>query len=455
MKRLSWVLLAALVSVGCGGNDDNPSEAGSGGDGGGGGAGDGAACEAGGEGTLDVEIVSPNDAGDVAVTSPGVPDERVVSSASLDTPAGEYTLRAGSVADYPEDERVGFVYRPEDPEQSACVADGATTEVTFNYELAPGSHKLWFTAQNGDQLVGALDGEALLESGEVTPSVAFQGSAEIINQGAIAFDGAGNLWVSANAGQITVRLVDTLGESSEAAPDRVLDVSEACADVTPCAAGGMAFDAAGNLWVGIRDHLLRIDAADLEGSGVVEPSVTITGEEIENVQALAFDESGNLWVASAEQDAVLMYAAGRLAADDVDPADVVLTALTPEPVIVPLGHPTGLAFDEQGALWVGYWGSNTIAKFEPGDLEASAELTPGVQLEVGVLALPESIAFDQQGNLWMPSKVGSAAAIAKAELAAGGEVEAGASVLTSEAFGSLIDLAFNPPPDWSPIYGPQ
>ncbi len=225
--------------------------------------------------------------------------------------------------------------------------------------------------------------------------------------GAAAFDAVGNLWVSANAGQITVRLVDTLGESSDEEPSRVLDVSDACAGVTPCTAGGLAFDVEGNLWVGIRDHLLRIDAADLGESGVVEPAVTITGDEIEGVEALAFDASGNLWVASSDQDSVLMYASSRLDADDDEPADVVLTAQSPEPVILTLGHPTGLAFDADGALWVGYWGSNTVAKFEPEDLEESAELTPAVQLDVSVLALPESIAFDQQGNLWLPAASGA------------------------------------------------
>ena len=35
----------------------------------------------------------------------------------------------------------------------------------------PGSHQLWFTSQNGDQVLGSLAGEALLESDEVTPSV--------------------------------------------------------------------------------------------------------------------------------------------------------------------------------------------------------------------------------------------------------------------------------------------
>ena len=67
----------------------------------------------------------------------------------------------------------------------------------------------------------------------------------------------------------------------------------------------------------------------------------------------------------------------------------------------------------------------------------------------------DGIKVDQQGNLWLPAEAGTVVAIAKAELEADGDVEAGATVLTSDAFGSVIDLAFNPPPDWSPIHGPE
>ncbi len=467
MRQLVWVMLATLLSIGCGDDDDTSldgaageggADTGAGGEGATGGdatGSGGATCEAEGEGTLDVEIVSPNDTGNVTVAPDGLTEDPVVSSASLEGPAGEYTLTAGVVTEYPTDERVGYVYRADDPERSVCVADGATSEVSFEYALVPGSHQLWFTSQNGDQLTGSLEGDLLLESGEVEPAVQFQGSAEIITQNAVAFDSLGNLWVSASDGQITVRLAENLGESSDEEPDRVLDVSDACGNVIPCVAGGLAFDDEGNLWVGIRDHLLRIDAADLEGSGVVEPGVTITGDEIEDVEALAFDDAGNLWVASAAQDSILMYESSRLDADDEEPADVVLTGLTPEPVVGDLRGPRGLAFDEDGALWAVFWTSNIIVKFEPEELEESAELTPEVQLDVSVLALPENIAFDQQGNLWFPAATGEIAAIAKAELVADGDISSGVTLLTSDAFGSVIDLAFNPPPDWSPIRGPE
>lgn len=435
-SRIAPVL--AFLTIGCGGGAP------------------GSECAAAGEGQLRLEIGQAGQE-DASVLLQGPDGDEIVESGTheLDLAGGTYTISGERRATYPEGERVGFVYEPSPPEAEVCVGDGTTTEHSVSFDLLVGSHQLWFTSTNGEQLVGSAAGEDLLASGDVEPVAQFQGAASLITQNSIAFDAAGNMWSSANDGQILFRAEPSLGATGDGEPSRILDLSAICEGIIPCTAAGLAFDAAGNLWLGIANRIVMIARGDLGGVGATEPTVTIASDEIDAVEALAFDSEGNLWAASFGSNQVLMYRSAHLDGDFTGSPDVVLDALSPEPVIAPLGGPAGLAFDADGALWVGYWGSNVVAKFEPSELQSSGELTPSVQLNVGVLALPESIAFDEAGNLWLPSETGSVVAIAHEQLVPGGDPALGATRLSSEALGSVVDLAFNPRPSWSPILGPQ
>jgi L-aminopeptidase/D-esterase-like protein len=138
-----------------------------------------------------------------------------------------------------------------------------------------------------------------------------------------------------------------------------LAVSGAGADLTiqlarPAMAGGLraayglAFDAAGNLWVQA-GLLCRLTPGDLTGTGSktvdsgVQIGVTVTALSV----GLAFDESGGLWVASSAGGFV-RFAPDQLAASGMPAPERIITSadighadyfgIYPAPAALPLHH---------------------------------------------------------------------------------------------------------------------
>jgi streptogramin lyase len=146
--------------------------------------------------------------------------------------------------------------------------------------------------------------------------------------------------------------------------------------------------------------------------------------------------------------AVLRYDANRLDGSRPGPPDATIGAMSPPPVIDALRGPSGLAFDRDGNLWVGYFGPNIIARLTPNDLRASGEITPAVQLSISVAALLESLAFDESGALWVPGESGQVLRIGPGQLRSGGSVTPQV-VLSPEGLRYAVGLAINPSVSWS------
>jgi hypothetical protein len=191
---------------------------------------------------------------------------------------------------------------------------------------------------------------------------------------------------------------------------------------------GLAFDAAGNLWVAmgtsvtgggeiVPASLSEFTAAAFLGyvagpDGTIEISGHIAGPNamiqftgFTNPAQLVFDTKGDLWLSDSGSNAVFEYTAAQLAA-----ASKVTIEMTPNIVITSspaFAGPVGIALDAAGDLWIANNGSTTISEFNAASLPTAAgsvvTLTPDVILSDdgnGSIQAPWGLVFDSAGNLW-------------------------------------------------------
>jgi sugar lactone lactonase YvrE len=182
-------------------------------------------------------------------------------------------------------------------------------------------HRLW-VANIHNGTLARFDREQLAAGGAVTPAVVLTVGGKPT---ALAFDASGALWVS-DHGAVTI--------SKFAAADL-----EATATVTPAIVlqaadhsfanpTGLAFDAAGNLWFA-NSGLASVSVftpAQLAASAALVParSITAAGTTLGLPTGLAFDAAGNLWVLGAES-VLTRFTPANLAGDDEQPASARFT----------------------------------------------------------------------------------------------------------------------------------
>jgi hypothetical protein len=195
------------------------------------------------------------------------------------------------------------------------------------------------------------------------------------------------------------------------------------------APNGLAFDAAGNLWVAMRNaksgggqivpaSLSEFTPAELsmpyvtapdrtiEISGhIIGPNATIQFTGFTDPAQLVFDTKGDLWLSDSGSNAVFEYTAAQLAV-----GSNVLIQMTPNIVLTSspaFTGPVGIALDAAGDLWIANNGTTTIFEFNAASLPTAAgstvTLTPDVILSNdgnGSIQAPWALAFDTAGNLW-------------------------------------------------------
>jgi streptogramin lyase len=318
----------------------------------------------------------------------------------------------------------------------ACVRVGETARLVAGYAEEPGSHRLWVIDDLGNAAL-SIAPEAFTTKAPGRPSMSLALGTNKAH--AVAFDRAGNLWVSDIAGQIMSLGVWMLGRSGPARP-RISWIGPSVAD--PVA---LAFDAEGGLWVASRQqHVTRFAPRQLNAETAPQPEVTIA---VPDPSGLAFDPEGNLWVArGGSNSAILRYDANRL--DRPGPPDATVVAMSGPPVMDVLRGPAGMAFDRAGNLWVGYFGPNVIAQLRPNDLKASGEVTPEIQLGLSVGVLLESLVFDEQGALWVPGESGQVVRLSPDQLRRSGVVTPQVT-LAPQGLRYAVGLAINPAVSWS------
>lgn len=209
------------------------------------------------------------------------------------------------------------------------------------------SGNLW-TSIGWSNKVVRFGASQLTASGSPAPEVELSGLGD---PHALAFDAAGNLWVGDHtAGAPRVHKVATanLGATGTVTPARSIDSKDTSPVISYTGPAGLAFDPAGNLWVsyGTSGVIVRLTPAELGGSGqaTVTPSVQI---DAGGPKEIAFDEAGNLWLAY-NAGKIARLSPAQLTASGAPTPDVVITsgdlgatygvAVYPAPASLPLYH---------------------------------------------------------------------------------------------------------------------
>jgi poly(3-hydroxybutyrate) depolymerase/streptogramin lyase len=203
----------------------------------------------------------------------------------------------------------------------------------------------------------------------------------------------------------------------------------------------LAFDAAGNLWVTDRQNsrLLRFAPSQIASSGSPTPSVVIDAAYVNSIAAnslefpvaLTFAPNGDLWVTN-EANRVVRFPASSLNASGTPQPDRVLTQ--------GLNFPGGVAVDGAGNLWVSNYFGNSVARFTPTDTAPSYVLNQGLNAPVG-------LEFDSGGDLYVGlGGASSGIAVFTANQLGSTPIPAPARVLggggaTNKIFGLAIDAS--------------
>ena len=152
-------------------------------------------------------------------------------------------------------------------------------------------------------IVSNYSGQNLLQfpltaTGNVAPSTTISSNAGSLD-GAVdaVFNGAGDLWV-ANQSAIVEFTPSQLASTGNPTPAVTIQNGN-----DP---SGVAFDSAGDLWVTqFSGGVVEYTPSQLTASGNPTPAVSLSGADLDDPWGLAFDSSGNLWVGG--------YTAGRSA----------------------------------------------------------------------------------------------------------------------------------------------
>jgi len=220
----------------------------------------------------------------------------------------------------------------------------------------------------------------------------------------LAFDAAGNLWVSSFATQSGI-MEFSPSQIKKSAPSRSILI----AFPFP---GPIRFDSSDNLWVSAGSvQLWKFAPSDRAASGAPNPGLKVTlPDGFGGVQDFAFDSSGNLWLAGAvfpvtgTVDQIDMISAGDLVGtgEISPPASLTITSSafgtesSGSPGGICLG---GIDFDHSGDLWVStHCDPDThLIEFTPDQLSIGGILTPSATIGQNStktnLALPGPIRF--------------------------------------------------------------
>jgi sugar lactone lactonase YvrE len=437
--RFTGTILTAglLAFVGCGGGGGTPS--------------DGAACSTtGGTGTLSVKITgAPATGGSVVVAQPGAagstPLPVITADMDLTQPAGSYTITAARVAGPAGGAMTRAAYEPAVDVATACVRGGLTTTVNVTYTVIASSDKLWAGNSGASAMLG-FGRDTIAATGAPAAGVA----ADTTGSDGFTFDAAGNLWVlgaTTTDAPLARYRASTLGTSGAKTPDVTIDSPSFGAGIP--GAKVVAFDGAGNLWVSVvaANKVVRFTPAQIAVTGSPTAAVEISG--INGPQGIAFDAAGNMWVASGGDATLVRVDAGRLGASGTG-GDLAITAQSSGAVVGPLPPPMGIAFDGSGNLWAAF--DVNIARLTAADLAGtgSKTVTPAIQIVQSVSAIVSGIAFDEQGGLWLAASAGNFARLGPEQLGASGTVTP-AIVISSPDVAYAGWFAIYPAPAATPL----
>jgi sugar lactone lactonase YvrE len=153
----------------------------------------------------------------------------------------------------------------------------------------------------------------------------------------------------------------------------------------------LAFDAAGSLWMadGGRNKVVSFGEDQLAASGFLAPRVVLAAKaaSLATPLGIAFDAAGNLWVGNIGNQTVVAFSPAQLVTGGTIDPQVVLSSNAGS-----LNIPAGLAFDADGSLWV-MGGTGALEKFPKSALNTTGAPAPGIHIDVAGYVLFSSVAF--------------------------------------------------------------
>jgi sugar lactone lactonase YvrE len=390
-------------------------------------------------GTLIVTVTPPANASPTILLSgpKTFADTLTTTDTIVGLAAGTYTVAAATAV--LANGIVGVLYNGVVTGSPASVAIGDTAVISITFNAVPGSGGLWVAGSAGGQSVAAQYTSAQLTS------AAPAGVTLSITGGYVAFDPAGNLWVGdSSANTITEYAAAQLGASGTPTATTTITSGALQGPV------GLAFDTLGDLWVSNYDGntIVEFTASQLATGGNLTPPVVLSGFTLDGPARIAFDSSGNLWIPNAISSTVVALAASSLVASGAPQPAITITNASGS-----LSAPTGLAFDGQGDLWVANSVGSTIVAYSSGQIAGSGSTTPYETLVIpAATGTPTALAFDNSGDLWANSVTGGAIIEYTGPQISAGGAAAPASVVTVASI--PVSLAFDPAPLGLPLVSP-
>ncbi len=201
-------------------------------------------------------------------------------------------------------------------------------------------------------------------------------SGSLNNANGIAFDPHGNLWIANCGGRNLLEYsAAQLAAGGSQSPSAAINGGGKL--LCPYS---LAFDANGNVWVAddSLDHVVKYSAAQLAAGGSTTPipvdTIGSNSGSLNHTTSLAFDAAGDLWVGNDSSPTVVEYASALLAAGGAPAPTAIIT--------LPTGaDPYGLAFDMRGTLWVSDGANSTMYGLAASQLVTG---TPAASIVIGV-----------------------------------------------------------------------
>ena len=259
----------------------------------------------------------------------------------------------------------------------------------------------------------------------------------------VAFDAAGSLWLASRDDSLLLAFPPAAlaGSGTRTPGTEIVPFHGSLSGPT-----GLAFDAQQRLWVVNSGNgtLVRFDAAQLAAGGAASPAVVLTGPG--SPVALAFDAAGSLWVSDNRAHTIVKYPAEQLVVSGSPVPSLVLTEGNS------LVNPAGLAFDAAGNLWVANSGAENLLAFSPAQQLGIGPAAPHIEIAStgSSLSIPVGLAFDAEGSLWVVGGGGALTRFAAASLTASGAT-APSTRLDVSGHSLFWSLAFWPRPAGLPL----
>lgn len=229
---------------------------------------------------------------------------------------------------------------------------------------------LWVGAGSGT--LDAYSAAQLPATGDPSPAVTISNTVGA-GGSALAFDPSGDLWAGTLAGSPSPPIIEytpsQLTTSGSPAP------AQSISGTVVQNVNGMAFDSSGDMWVSdYNDHaLVEFTATQLKDSSqITAPAVVISmSQSNEGPGRLAFDAAGDLWVGCTFNFNILEFGKSQLTTSGSPTPEVVLSNNNGS-----LDGPNGVAFDNSGDLWASNQLNSSAVEFTPSQLGASGDPVP-------------------------------------------------------------------------------